>query len=100
MRYAESLPAAPASRPASLGELDLYLFAAGRHDSCWRFLGAHCVHQDGERGTRFAVWAPNARQLHVSGDFNGWSSVAHPLWMNNESGIWTAFIPGEHVRSH
>lgn len=100
MRHAESLPPAAASRPAPLGELDLYLFAEGRHDSCWRFLGAHCIEQDGVAGTRFAVWAPNASQVHVQGDFNAWSCTAHPLWMNAQSGIWTAFVPGEHAGSH
>ena len=32
-----------------------------------------------EESTNFAVWAPEARGLRISADFNGWSSVSHPM---------------------
>ena len=34
---------------------------------------------DGVEGTYFAVWAPNAEQVSVMGDFNGWNRSSHPL---------------------
>src|SRR5262249_58387451 len=45
-------------------------------------------------GTRFAVWAPNARQVSVIGDFNGWEAGVHRLKPVASSGIWECFIPG------
>ena len=55
-----------------LGDLDLYLLGEGRHHRLWEALGAHAY--DG--GTRFAVWAPHAREVRLVGDFNGWSETA------------------------
>lgn len=50
---------------------------------------------DGQSGTYFAVWAPNARSVSVTGDFNRWNTGADvllPRW--DKSGIWEGFIPG------
>ena len=49
--------------------------------------------EDGARGVRFAVWAPNARSVSVIGDFNGWNRDTHPLESLESSGIWQGFIP-------
>src|SRR5262249_20188980 len=57
-------------------------------------LGAHPAEEDGVHGTRFAVWAPNARWVSVIGDFNGWKPGANPLQPVNSSGIWEGFVPG------
>ena len=50
---------------------DNYLFKAGRHYEIYEKLGAHLVEEEGEEGTYFAVWAPNAVSVSVVGDFNG-----------------------------
>jgi 1,4-alpha-glucan branching enzyme len=55
----------------TLGDLDLHLFNEGRHERLWELLGAHPRTIDGVVGTSFAVWAPNARNERVVGDFNG-----------------------------
>jgi 1,4-alpha-glucan branching enzyme len=47
----------------------------------------------GADGTHFAVWAPNAAQVAVIGDFNGWDAKAHPMHPS-EAGVWTATVPG------
>ena len=58
----------------------------------YRFLGAHPTVQDGVRGVRFAVWAPNARSVSVMSDANGWTP--HQDWLDgSDSGHWTGFIP-------
>src|SRR5699024_10932824 len=61
-------------------------------------LGAHLRSYPGPlgevRGTSFAVWATNARGVHVVGDFNQWDNTAHPMRDLGESGIWEIFIPG------
>lgn len=57
--------------------------------------GAHVVEQEGVKGVRFAVWAPNAERVCVAGDFNGWNFSSHPLFNRwDSSGIWEGFIPG------
>jgi 1,4-alpha-glucan branching enzyme len=45
-------------------------------------------------GTYFAVWAPEAEQVFVTGTFNGWDNASHPLRPRGQSGIWQGFIPG------
>ena len=46
------------------------------------------------RGPTFAVWAPNAVEVSVIGDFNGWDPRAHPLQPQGTSGIWAGTVPG------
>ncbi len=77
-----------------LGEQDLYLFAEGTHARAYRVLGAHPGELDGVAGTFFAVWAPNAREVSVVGEFNDWRPGAHPLAVRGSSGIWEGFLPG------
>src|SRR5450830_714248 len=77
-----------------LGELDLWLLAEGRHLRPWECLGAHPITLDGVAGTRFAVWAPNARHVSVVGDFNHWEGRRHPMRLRREAGLWELFLPG------
>ena len=51
---------------------DFYLFNEGRHYRIYDKLGAHPGTVDGVEGANFAVWAPNAEQVSVIGDFNSW----------------------------
>lgn len=45
-------------------------------------------------GTYFAVWAPNATEVSVVGNFNDWQAGVHPLFVRlDKSGIWEGFIP-------
>ncbi len=78
-----------------LTEHDIYLFKEGRNFRLYDKLGAHLHTANGVASVYFAVWAPNARQLFVVGDFNGWRPGAHPLTARrDDSGIWEGFIPG------
>ncbi|MBA2559797.1 MAG: 1,4-alpha-glucan branching protein GlgB, partial [Propionibacteriales bacterium] len=89
---------AEAGTPPTLGHLDLHLINEGRHEELWKVLGAHLGGYEGVegpvRGTTFAVWAPNARQVQVVGDFNGWNGSAHPMRPLSSSGVWELFVPG------
>ncbi|MDO9422441.1 MAG: 1,4-alpha-glucan branching protein GlgB [Herminiimonas sp.] len=76
-----------------LGELDLHLLAEGRHRELGRCLGAIPMTLEGVEGTRFAVWAPNARRVSVVGDFNTWDGRRHPMRLRAEAGVWEIFIP-------
>jgi 1,4-alpha-glucan branching enzyme len=79
--------------PPFLTDQDLYLFNEGSHLRLYEKLGAHPCTWDGEEGTYFAVWAPNAESISVVGDFNGWDRARHPLQPRAESGIWEGFVP-------
>ena len=57
---------------AFLTDYDLHLLGESTHYRAWEKLGAHPIEAEGGTGTRFAVWAPNAKRVSVIGDFNGW----------------------------
>ncbi|MGN7204555.1 1,4-alpha-glucan branching protein GlgB [Pedobacter sp. SAFR-022] len=74
---------------------DIQLFKAGKHHKLFNKLGSHVVEHAGSQGTYFAVWAPNAKQVSVVGNFNGWNRSSHPMSVRwDSSGIWECFIPG------
>ncbi|MFA5079694.1 MAG: alpha-amylase family glycosyl hydrolase, partial [Dehalococcoidia bacterium] len=77
-----------------LNKDDLFLFNEGSHLRLYDRLGAHPVHRDGYDGIYFAVWAPNAQNVYVSGDFNGWDRKGFRLSPCENSGIWEGFVPG------
>ena len=72
---------------------DLFLFNEGTHFRLHEKLGAHPGMDGGREGTWFAVWAPNAEQVFVIGDWNGWDKRADPMAVRGASGIWEAFVP-------
>jgi 1,4-alpha-glucan branching enzyme len=76
-----------------LSDHDLYLFNEGSHLRLYERLGAHVRTVNGEEGTNFAVWAPDAEKVFVMGDFNGWNNGSHELSSRGASGVWEAFIP-------
>ena len=73
---------------------DCYMFGQGTHYEIYNKLGAHLMEIDGVKGTYFAVWAPNAVNVSVVGEFNNWIGFDHNMEMENDSGIWELFIPG------
>jgi 1,4-alpha-glucan branching enzyme len=76
-------------------DLDIHLFREGKHYMIYDKLGSHVAEVGGMSGVYFAVWAPNARQVSVIADFNGWNNTTHPLHVRwDSSGIWEGFIPG------
>jgi len=83
----------PYSFPPTLGELDLHLFAEGRHEAIYEKLGAQVRKVGRVSGVSFAVWAPNADGVSVVGNFNGWSGQLHQMRMLGGSGVWELFIP-------
>ncbi len=77
-----------------LGSADLWLLAEGTHQRPFEALGAHPQVLDQVAGTAFAVWAPNAERVSVTGDFNAWDGRRHPMRLRPEAGIWEIFLPG------
>jgi 1,4-alpha-glucan branching enzyme len=78
----------------ALGELDLHLINEGRHEELWRALGAEPMTHQGVTGTRFTVWAPNARGVRLAGTFNFWDGSGFPMRALGSSGVWELFVPG------
>jgi 1,4-alpha-glucan branching enzyme len=76
-----------------LTDFDLHLFSEGNHHRIYEKLGAHLAEINGVKGVYFALWAPNARNVSVMGDFNFWDGRKHQM-RKGHTGIWDLFIPG------
>lgn len=75
-------------------DMDIHLFKQGQHFHLHKKLGSHPVKVNGKSGVYFAVWAPSAKHVWVTGDFNGWNSSSHALSVRwDSSGIWEGFLP-------
>jgi 1,4-alpha-glucan branching enzyme len=77
-----------------LGDIDVWLLAEGTHLRPYELMGATPRVFHGVDGTNFAVWAPNAQQVSVVGDFNHWDRRRHPMRLRPECGVWEIFLPG------
>ena len=91
---ARTTRAAGAPGKVFVSDMDAYLYGNGTHYQIYQKLGSHFSEEEGQMGVFFAVWAPNARAVHVIGSFNGWNEEQYPMNKINEGGIWTLFIPG------
>ena len=92
-KKAEAAKKAQATPTPWITDFDKYLLAEGTHERTYEKMGAHLIELDGQRGVHFAVWAPNARQVYLMGDFNNWHQESHPM-NPSASGVWTLFLPG------
>lgn len=88
-----------------LSAADVSNFQKGTHYSLYKKWGAHSIKVNDIWGMYFCLWAPNATQVSVIGNFNHWKEGQHLLtarWDN--SGIWEGFIPlfklGESYKYH
>jgi 1,4-alpha-glucan branching enzyme len=84
---------------------DVASFQNGTHAQLYRLFGNKQLTVLDTPGTYFAVWAPNATSVHVTGYFNQWNKTTHPLYVRqDQSGIWEGFIPhvskGEAYKYH
>ena len=89
-----TLDTRPEEKKVFISEADQFLFAQGTHYDIYKKLGAHPSEEDGEKGYFFGVWAPNAAEIFVIGEFNGWNETANPMKKLGDGGIWSCFIPG------
>ena len=67
-------------------------FHQGRSADIYHFLGAHPVRNGEEDAWHFAVWAPNARSVAVTGEFCAWRTDAFPMEKHYD-GIWETRLP-------
>ena len=86
---------APVWEYSLFSETDVRNFQAGTHYQLYKVFGNKQIEVNGTAGTYFAVWAPSATAVFVTGNFNGWNEMSHPLHVRPDaSGIWEGFIPG------
>ena len=74
------------------GRSEIVRFCDGDSVRAFDYFGAHPGERDGVPGVMFRVWAPNARNVAVAGDFNNWDKNAH-FMEKREGGAWELFIP-------
>lgn len=70
-----------------------YLFHQGTNYYAYKYLG---VHKD-EDGYVFRVWAPNADQVMLVGDFNDWDESL-PMRRLSDGGIWEISVGDDIVK--
>jgi 1,4-alpha-glucan branching enzyme len=85
--------------PPLLTPFELHLHGEGTNYESYSTLGAHAVTCAGVDGVRFAVWAPNAEVVSVTGDHNGWDRTRHPMRLR-DGGLWEIFLPGLAAGAH
>jgi 1,4-alpha-glucan branching enzyme len=73
-----------------LTDVDIHLFNEGTHYSLGDKLGSHITPD----GTRFSVWAPEARAVRVIGEINNWTGEGAELQPIGSSGIWSGVLDG------
>ncbi|MBK0348333.1 1,4-alpha-glucan branching protein GlgB [Aerococcaceae bacterium zg-ZJ1578] len=72
---------------------DIYIFNTGQHREAYRFLGSKKAQVGDIMGYQFSVWAPNAANVFLTGDFNYWGRTPM-MWQ--EGGVWTVFVSEAH----
>ncbi|HUF47391.1 MAG TPA: 1,4-alpha-glucan branching protein GlgB [Vicinamibacterales bacterium] len=75
-------------------DYEAYLFGEGQWLRAWEKMGARPAVVGGQAGYTFVVWAPNARNVSVVGEFNAWDGRRQPLSSLGASGLWEVFVPG------
>ncbi|BDD38644.1 1,4-alpha-glucan branching protein GlgB [Streptococcus ruminantium] len=74
-------------------DLDLYYMNSGEHTTLYEKMGAHIIKLRNKiLGTQFRVYAPNAREVFVVGDFNGWQRSHQMQW--EIDGTFQLYIEG------
>lgn len=68
-------------------------YLQGQSCEAYLVLGAHPVHEYGQDGARFTVYAPHAGAVFLIGEFSGWNAWAMD---RRPDGFWTIFVEGAH----
>lgn len=74
----------------SENDVPLYLFHEGSNSNAYEYFGSH---RKNKNTVVFRVWAPDAKNVSVTGDFNDWSETENPMKpLKNSGGVWEAEI--------
>jgi 1,4-alpha-glucan branching enzyme len=69
-------------------DYQLHLFHEGNFFQSHQLFGAHIFKNSDKVYTRFCLWAPNAAQVRLAGDFNNWNGEGYELQKVNDEGVW------------
>lgn len=74
----------------SENDVPLYLFHEGSNSNAYEYFGSH---RKNKNTVVFRVWAPDAKNVSVTGDFNDWSETENSMkQLKNSGGVWEAEI--------
>ena len=73
-----------------MNDQGIYYFHQGTSSKAYELLGAHF----NKKSTTFRVWAPNAKEVSVIGEFNFWGYDANKMTRITNEGLWEATIEG------
>lgn len=74
----------------SENDVPLYLFHEGSNSNAYEYFGSH---RKNKNTVVFRIWAPDAKNVSVTGDFNDWSETENPMKpLKNSGGVWEAEI--------
>jgi 1,4-alpha-glucan branching enzyme len=90
--YQERLRARHQQYVARLSQLEQAGGLLGGVSQGHQYFGLNRGQHEGTPGVWYREWAPGARQLLLTGDFNGWSRTSHPL-TRDDFGVWSLFVP-------
>lgn len=68
---------------------NIYLFREGTHLEAYNYFGSHIL--EGE--VVFRVYAPNAKEMYLVGEFNGWDK-SNPMRKIDDAGVWELAVKG------
>lgn len=71
-------------------DYQLHLFHEGSLFRSHELFGAHIVKNDSKTYTCFCVWAPEARNVRIAGDFNSWNGEGYDFKEIND--VWTLIV--------
>ena len=74
-------------------EVPVFLFHQGTSESAYELMGCHPETRKKTKGYVFRVWAPNAVNVYLIGEFNHWEDT-HPMKKLTDQGLWELFVPG------
>ena len=83
-------PQVEQTAPEQENSMAVYLFHQGSNYKCYEYLGC----QKSENGHVFRTWAPNARNVYITGAFCDWDPRRWPMHKISDQGIWEVEIPG------
>lgn len=81
------------TRHDSLTKSALWHFNNGENYHCYKYFGAHEAQVGGQQGYIFSVWAPLAKSVLVTGEFDCWKARDYCMQPLGDSGVWQTFVP-------
>ena len=72
------------------GNIPLYLFRSGKNRRAYEYMGLHKAVRDGKECMVARVWAPNAKEVSLVGNFCNWDKAKYPLKKIDDA-VWEGY---------